>query len=195
MLDRFRWLHPRLILRELLALDDSPHAIALGAAIGMWLGLTPTVGVQMVLVIALAACTGRLLYFNRTAALLAVYVTNPLTIVPIYWFNYRVGQAILGGAEGDRGELEDALHYEGLSQWWATVVRLAREFGWPLLVGSLVVAGVVAAVTYPAVRALVRSFRGREEAEDAVPERTVVPVVSKEEAARDGAVSDTTSAA
>ena len=63
------WTQPRRIARELLALDDSPHAIAAGAAVGIWLGLTPTVGIQMVLVALLALICRGWLYFNRTAAL------------------------------------------------------------------------------------------------------------------------------
>ena len=162
MAERFRWLHPKNIWGDLLALDDRPHAIALGAAVGIWLGLTPTVGVQMVIVIALAFLTSRVLYFNRTAALLGVYITNPLTIVPIYWFNYCVGAALLGDAPTDRSQMESALEYEGLDGWWDTVGDLVDRFGWPLLVGSLTVATVAAALTYPLVSWAVRGLRRRE---------------------------------
>ena len=162
MTGRFRWLHPKAIWHDLLALDDRPHAIAAGAAVGMWLGLTPTVGAQMVLVVALAWATCRLVYFNRTAALLAVYVTNPLTIVPVYWFNYRVGTAILGGESAGRDEMAAALDYEGLSGWWDTVTDLAQRYGVPLLVGSLIVATVATALTYPLVLWTVRRLRAEE---------------------------------
>lgn len=159
MADRFRWLHPKHILRDLLALDDRPHAIALGTTIGMFLGLTPTVGVQMILVMVLAFCTSRVLYFNRTAAILAVYVTNPLTLIPIYWFNYCVGTAVLQAPSHSRGDLAAVLRYEGVSEWLATVQTLLHQFGWPLLVGSLIVATIVSAVTYPTVLWAVRRVR------------------------------------
>ena len=44
------WSDPRKLLRHILLLDDSAHSIALGTAVGMTIGLTPTVGVQMILV-------------------------------------------------------------------------------------------------------------------------------------------------
>ena len=170
LLRRF-WTQPRRIWTELLALDDTAHAIAAGAAVGIWLGLTPTVGVQMILVALLAFFCRGWLYFNRTAALLMVYVTNPLTVVPIYWFNYRVGMALVGGT-GSREQLSAALQYDSLSQWWESVRTLAVSVGPPLLLGSLIVATASAAVMYPLTFALVRRLRA---ADAVLPLRTDEP--------------------
>ena len=53
---KFRWwTSPRNVLRHILMLQDSAHSIALGTAIGVFLGMTPTVGIQMLLVVVLAA--------------------------------------------------------------------------------------------------------------------------------------------
>lgn len=91
-LKNFSWFSdPRQWLRAMLMLDDSSHRIALGAAIGMFIAMTPTVGIQMLLVLLLAVATRRWFRFNKVAALLMVYVSNPLTVVPIYWFSYKVG--------------------------------------------------------------------------------------------------------
>ena len=68
---------PRKALKSLLALDDSPHAIALGIGVGMFVGLTPTVGVQTIIVVSLAALTRRFCYFNVGAACATTYVSNP----------------------------------------------------------------------------------------------------------------------
>ena len=152
------WTQPRRIASELLALDDSPHAIAAGAAVGIWLGLTPTVGIQMVLVALLAWMCRGWLYFNRTAALLMVYITNPLTIVPIYWFNYQVGATLIGGS-ATKDELARSLKYDDLPSWWDSVEHLISAIGWPLLVGSLIVATIGAAFTYPLMRWSVRKLR------------------------------------
>ena len=156
------WSQPRRILTDLLAVDDSAHAVAFGAAVGMFLGLTPTVGIQMLLVALVAVFARGWLYFNRTAALLMVYVTNPLTLVPIYWFNYRVGASIVGGS-ATRDDLAAAVTYDGLADWWASIQTLVVSIGWPLLVGSLVVATIGSAITYPAVRWMVRRLRGTDE--------------------------------
>ena len=168
VLRRF-WTQPRRIFRELLALDDTAHAIAAVAALGIWIGLTPTVGAQMVIVALIALCARGWLYFNRTAALLMVYITNPFTIVPIYWFNYRVGLAMLGQTRGqaDQSELAATLQYDSLAGWWDSVQTLAVTVGWPLLAGSLVVATIGAAATYPLVAWAIRKLRAET---DLVPD-------------------------
>lgn len=165
------WTQPRRIASELLALDDSPHAIAAGAAVGIWLGLTPTVGIQMVLVALLAMVCRGWLYFNRTAALLMVYITNPLTVVPIYWFNYRIGASLIGGSSS-RDELADALSYDSFSEWWDSVSTLAMQIGPPLLVGSLVVATLGAVLMYPITWIVVKKLR---DADALLPSETEIP--------------------
>ena len=156
---------PREILRAILMLDDSPHSIALGTAVGMFIAMTPTVGIQMVLVVAVSLLTRRLFQFNRIAALLTVYVSNPFTVVPIYWFNYCVG-AFFVDANVTYADFEAALHYEGLAEWWATVETLLFEVGTPLLLGSLVVATVTGLPTYPAMKWLVLHVRRDKTAKD-----------------------------
>ena len=161
------WTQPRRIVRELLAVDDSPHAVAAGATVGMFIGLTPTVGLQMVLVALLSLAAKGKLYFNRAAALLLVYITNPLTLVPIYWFNYQVGARLVGG-QASRDQLAAALRYDDFGTWWRTVQTLSVSIGRPLLVGSLLVATIASALTYPLVRRAVKSLH--EASEEATEE-------------------------
>src|SRR3990172_6945415 len=78
------WTRPRTFIRHILLADDTPHSIALGTAIGTFIGLTPTGGVQMLLVMLVAFLCRPLFRFNQIAALLMVYISNPLTAVPIY---------------------------------------------------------------------------------------------------------------
>lgn len=161
------WSSPRALLRAILMLDDTPHAVALGAAIGMFIGLTPTVGIQMGLVMVVAFLTSRLCYFNRVAALLTVYISNPLTMVPLYWFNYKLGLLMVTSDEVSRDAFQGMLEYQGAREWWDTLVALALEVGVPLLVGSLIVATVASLLTYPAMRALLQSMRKEQAATSA----------------------------
>lgn len=80
----YRWLarHP-FVARALdyagcLGVDD--HVIARGVAVGLFVGLTPTVGVQTLLMIA--GCV--ILRGNFPAAFLVSWVSNPLTMAPLY---------------------------------------------------------------------------------------------------------------
>lgn len=148
---------PRSLLRTILKLDDTPHHVALGTAIGMFIGLTPTVGIQMLVVIALAFLTRRLCAFNRLAALLTVYVTNPITTLPIYWFNYEVGTLFVDGQMSYEA-FGAVFEYHSLATWWDAVCGLFVKIGAPLIVGSLIVATAVSILTYPLMFWFVRKF-------------------------------------
>lgn len=87
------WLarHPR--LREHLqatgSLKGGAEAIARGAAIGLFIGLTPTVGFQTVLMII--ACI--LLSGNFPVAFAISFISNPFTLAPFYWGFHKLGEA------------------------------------------------------------------------------------------------------
>lgn len=147
-------------------LDDTPHSIALGTAIGVFVAMTPTIGLQMAMVGCVAVLAKPLFRFNIVAGLLAVYISNPLTMVPLYWFNYLVGTLFVkGNIRYD--DLVRLLQYEGFSQWWASLCKLFVEIGAPLLIGSLIVALVSGVLSYPFVRWMLRVVR--DERPGAVP--------------------------
>lgn len=152
------WDSPRALLRAILMLDDTPHSIALGTAIGMLIGLTPTVGMQMILVMVTAGLTSRLFQFNRVAALITVYVSNPITIVPIYYGLYWVGTRFVPGT-ASREHFAQLLQYDGFAGWWEAVCGLFVDIGAPLILGTVIVAPIGGLLTYPVMLALVRSFR------------------------------------
>jgi uncharacterized protein len=152
---------PRQWLRAMLMLDDSSHRIALGGAIGMFIALTPTVGIQMLLVLLLAVTTQRWFRFNKVAALLMVYVSNPLTVVPIYWFSYKLGTIYFPG-HTTRREFEAIFQYDDLAEWWASLTKLFVDVGLPLVAGSLVMATCCGLATYPILLRVIRNLRRAE---------------------------------
>ncbi len=79
-------------LRDILSLKDSPHRLALAFAVGVFIGMSPLLGLHTVLGIAIA-WSFRL---NRLVTVTGVYITNPWTIVPIYTFSTWVGAKCLG---------------------------------------------------------------------------------------------------
>lgn len=152
---------PRELLTAVLSLQDSPHHIALGFAIGMFVGMTPTVGVQMIIVMCIAVMTRRFFYFNRVAGIIAVYVSNPLTVVPIYYFLYWVGTWFVPG-DVSRDEFAKVLEYESFAEWWDTVVALFVGIGTPLLIGTAIIATISGLVTYPIMVRAVTNFRRKK---------------------------------
>lgn len=79
-------------LRGVLSVNDSPRKIAISFAIGIFIGMSPILGLHTVLGLA-AAWAFRL---NKFVTIVGVYVTNPWTIVPIYTFATWFGGKLMG---------------------------------------------------------------------------------------------------
>ena len=154
-------LNPQTWLRALLQLDDTDHSIALGTAIGMAIGLTPTVGIQMIIVMIFTLLTRKLFRFNVMAALIAVYISNPLTMIPIYWMLYLVGTRFVAG-DVTRDQFAAIFQYNGFGEWLQTIEELIFVIGKPLLIGTAIVATIGGLVTYPLMRSFLRWFKGPE---------------------------------
>lgn len=149
---------PRVLLRSVLALDDPPHAIALGIAIGIFVGLTPTVGIQTGLILGIVFLTRRFFYFNASAAMAATYVSNPFTMLPMYYFWYQLGTWFVPG-NMTFDELSSALQFDGLSGWWASMCAVGVEVGGPMFIGALLTAPIGVLFAYPISYYLVKWAR------------------------------------
>jgi len=147
----------------LMMLNDTPHSIAMGVAVGIFIGLTPTVGVQMLLVVAVSL----FIRCNRTVGCAMVWLTNPLTMVPIYFANYMVGTWVLRIAplkiDVFGRKITDAFHHvywhERLSAMVRAMGRLALDLAGPLWLGSVLVGGLLALPAYFVVRKGVVAYR------------------------------------
>jgi uncharacterized protein (DUF2062 family) len=82
-------------VRQLQELRGRPRELSLGVAIGVFVGITPTIPLHTVLAVALAVS----LRGSKLAAALGVWVANPLTIPIFYYGSYRLGTFVLGMSE------------------------------------------------------------------------------------------------
>ena len=144
---RFVWKRLKnFFVHRVLHVDDTPHRIALGVAIGVFVAWTPTVGFQMPLTVALAWLLGA----NKLVGVAVVWISNPLTFVPIYLPNYHVGRWILGSdvPPPDFGKVINAAGgwLERVSTWWSVTWHAFL----PLWVGGLLVGLTLAVLTYSA---------------------------------------------
>lgn len=73
-------------------LRGEPRELALGMALGLFLGLTPTIGFQIVLAVFFAS----LFKWSKLTAVAGVWITNPLTAPVVYGMTYLTGAKILG---------------------------------------------------------------------------------------------------
>jgi hypothetical protein len=145
---------------HLLHLDESVHRIALGAAIGVFVAFTPTIGVQMLLIFFLTS----LFRANAAAGVPMAWLTNPATIPPVFYWNYRVGCLLLGEPDSAVEEFRKAVSDFAQRDltWWAMVKEwwdLVMSVAWPLWVGSVAVSLVLAALTYGLMYYLITVYR------------------------------------
>tara|TARA_B100001250_G_scaffold123233_1_gene104625 strand:+ start:533 stop:1015 length:483 start_codon:yes stop_codon:yes gene_type:complete len=69
----------------------SPSQRSLGFGVGIFCGCFPFFGLQTLMGVFLA----KILQGNSIFAVLGTWISNPLTYVPLYYFNYRVGSILL----------------------------------------------------------------------------------------------------
>ena len=152
------------ILRILHA-DDPPHRLALGIAIGMFVTFTPLIGFQMLISVFLAW----LLRANKLVGVPLVWISNPVTFVPIYypcyWLGCKVlGQPVLSNKWEEIGDSWAALAADPTARWldkvkfWGGNLMDVIE---PLWVGCLIVATVLGVVSYYISLISIRAYRMR----------------------------------
>jgi uncharacterized protein (DUF2062 family) len=157
-------MHLRLGVRRLSRLRASPHEIALGCAAGAFASITPLIGFQTLLAVALAI----LLRASVPAAIVGTFVGNPLSWPFIWASTYAIGLQIVG-LEG----MLDPVAFERsvLHVWGALIERSPQLLDataallWPLLLpmlaGSLPIGLLTAAIVYYISRNVVLAWRLR----------------------------------
>jgi uncharacterized protein (DUF2062 family) len=157
-------------IKEIKALDflgDKLHApnlwhlnrrsVSRAFAIGLWAMYTPPLPWQQIIAALLA------IYFNANLpiAVALVWITNPLTWVPMYYVAYKIGAVVMG---------VDAFSFDQFSELFT--IEKALELGTPLLVGCFILMNVGGVLGYFGIlhiwrRSVIhqmelRKFRNRE---------------------------------
>jgi hypothetical protein len=146
----------------------SPEFIARGMALGTLVAFTPIIGFHFVLAIALAY----LFRGSRAAAIIPIWITNPLTLVPIFTTTHRLGRLFWHAPVSDRinahlQTVVDQMTAHSVSKF-AEGLREFAVVGFDNLVcmwiGGLLAGGVAASVVYPlTVRGVLRYRAIREQ--------------------------------
>jgi uncharacterized protein (DUF2062 family) len=153
----------RFLLHNVLHADDTPHAIALGVGVATLVAFLPLVGFQTVIAIAIAA----LLRANKAVCVPIVWITNPATMVPIYYGCFALGRMIIPapGASTEKEVDKLAELAAGASvfepAFWIGMFRFLAGLGIELWVGCLVVGAVFGTVSYFLARWGVSTYRER----------------------------------
>jgi len=135
----------KLNLLRFIRLSGTPDEIAKGFALGIFIGMSPTFGFQMLLAVFAAF----LLRENKLAAIIGVWITNPVTAPFIYAAEYEFGRRLL--------------HLEPLSFnidfTFDALMALSWDILLPLLVGSLVFGLLSTAISYALVLRMIPTLK------------------------------------
>jgi len=148
----------RFLKYRILHIDDSPHGIALGVALAFFIAYMPPVGIHILLLLPLCF----LLRANKFVAITCVWISNPLTFIPIYYPNYLLGRwvlAIFRSSSGmDRSQAE-AMFKSFLSagrvmqdfhkaKFWRELGDFFMQVGLEMTIGGIIIGGIVAGCSY-----------------------------------------------
>ncbi|MEJ2167919.1 MAG: DUF2062 domain-containing protein [Desulfobacterales bacterium] len=81
----------RRLYKRFIRIRGNPREIALGFALGVFVGMSPTMGVQTPIAIFLAA----LCKWSKLSAAIGVWISNPLTAPVLYGVTYITGAKLL----------------------------------------------------------------------------------------------------
>ena len=164
-----RWLHNHSL--KLLAIRDTPEAIAGGVAIGIYIGFTPLIGLKTALTILFA-------WLTRSNILAAVIASASHDILwpfmpVIFAAEYDVGYWLLSRPHHfPPSFIKTHLDFHALRNW-SNLLTIGK----PMLVGSLVCSAPLAALSYWFTNRLVARHQRKKHLAPAPiqPQRDVVP--------------------
>jgi len=117
------------------------RSVSLAFAVGFWAMYTPPLPFQMVIAAVLA------IYFNANLpiSVALVWITNPVTWLPMYYAAYKVGALALG---------QGSFEFDQFSQLFS--IEKVLELGTPLLLGCFILMNMGAVAGYFGVQFLWR---------------------------------------
>ncbi len=140
----------RYVVYRLRRLSDTPHAVALGFAAGVFAAFTPFIGTHLMMAMLLAWIIGG----SIVAAVLGTFVGNPLTYPAIWYGTYQLGNLLLGGeSKAPQIDLSGGIFQSSLDQLWPIIK--------PMALGSLPLGLALAALSYFLVKPMVEAYKHR----------------------------------
>lgn len=135
-------------LKRILRLSGTPYAIAMGAAVGAGVSLTPFIGFHLLIIAGIAwAVRG-----NIIAGAIASCVGNPFTFPFVWAGSYRLGKLMLGQSAASAPQrLEHDLLEKSWDQLWPVLK--------PMTIGSIPLAFVFGCAVYLVVYKAVSAYR------------------------------------
>jgi hypothetical protein len=138
----------------MLRIEASPKKIATSFAVGVFIGFSPFFGFHTLLGLSAAY----VLRLSRLATVTGVFITNPISLVPIYTFCIWLGMIIMG-----MDVTEVINHIDWKSMTIANMATELESFIYPLFLGTFISGVVGGVISYYLVRAYVQRERWEED--------------------------------
>jgi uncharacterized protein (DUF2062 family) len=129
-----------------LRLKGQPEEVAGGVAIGVFVGMTPTVPLHTVLAVLIA-------YFfkkSKLAAAMGVWVSNPLLLPFVYFLDYKLGRMITRTTVPSVAVSDFSIH---------KIIELGWGISLPLIVGGFILGVICAIPSYFITKQIVILYR------------------------------------
>jgi hypothetical protein len=127
-------------------LKGEPGEVAGGMAIGVFVGMTPTVPLHTVLAVLIAYLFRK----SKLAAAMGVWVSNPLVLPFVYLLDYKLGRMITRTTPPSFAVPDFSIH---------KIIELSWGISFPLVVGGLILGLICAVPSYFITRRLVTLYR------------------------------------
>lgn len=141
----------------------SAEHTARGVANGVFWGLTPTIGLQTLEIVATWIVWRKVLRKDSSLlqALIWVWVNNPVTMIPMYYAFYVTGVWLIGGSglAGGYATFADLWTANTEAGWVVRVAAILRAIGVPLIIGCIPYASVGSTLSYRWALRVVRRRR------------------------------------
>jgi uncharacterized protein (DUF2062 family) len=138
----------RYVVYRLRRLSDTPHAVALGFAAGVFAAFTPFIGTHLVMAMLIAWIIGG----SIVAAVLGTFLGNPLTYPLIWYVTYHVGHFMMGAEPKPQEiDLSGGIFQSSFEQLWPIVK--------PMMLGCVPVGLLLAALSYVLVKPMVNAYK------------------------------------
>jgi uncharacterized protein (DUF2062 family) len=152
-------------LIELARQKDTPHKVALGMALGIFIGILPIMGIQMAVVTIFALP----LRGNLKAAIAGVWISNPITFIPMYWSYYVFGLLFVPSRRITWDQFTELITQAVVWDWGDMsgsiqhMLDLGADILIPMWIGATILGVVFGIPTYFFTRRFVVKYRERRE--------------------------------
>lgn len=142
---------------SVLELDSDPRHVATGFAVGVFISITPFIGIQTFI----AIISSFVFKLNKLTTITGSLINTPLTILPLLMINYRLGEFLLGQRPRDVSFLVFDWHH-------------LKEYAAALFIGTSITGLAAALVSYVLIYRLVLRFQQKDQGLAALSRAAVI---------------------